>query len=101
MASLLELIERARALSAERDRLEEALAQQWATALRGQPVSAQDREELWAGLAEEAIRWLLKQGPEQWAPERVRQEAVEVIGRVKERVERALAESRDGSGNIA
>lgn len=101
MASLLELIERARALSAERDRLEEALAQQWATALRGQRLSAQDREELWAGLAEEAIRWLLKRGPEQWAPERIRQESVEVIGRVKERVERALAESRDGSGSTA
>ncbi|MFQ5897747.1 MAG: hypothetical protein ACE5JN_05805 [Candidatus Methylomirabilia bacterium] len=101
MASLLELIEHARALSAERDRLEEALARQWAGALRGQPLSAQDRDELWAGLAEEAIRWLLKRGPEQWAPERVRQEAIDVIGRVKERVERALAERQDGSGNTA
>lgn len=97
MASLPELIERARRLTAERDRLEEDLARQWASALRGQSLSAEDLEELWAGLTEDAIRWLLKRGEAPWAPEMVRQEAAGVIRRVRERVERALEEPRGES----
>lgn len=99
MASLPELIERARALTADRDRLEEALARQWVSAFKDQSLSPEDLEEFWAGLTEDAIRWLLKHGQTRGAPEAVRQEALGVIGRVRERVDRALAESTDESVN--
>lgn len=99
MASLPELIERARALTAERDRLEEALARQWVSAFKDQPLSAEDLEEFWAGLTEDAIRWLLKHGQTRWPPETVQQEALGVIRRVRERVERALAETDESVNN--
>ena len=47
---LADLIRRARRLAAERDRLVESLAADWARALRGQRLSATDLDELWAGL---------------------------------------------------
>lgn len=98
MASRLpELIGRARSLSAERDRLVEAVADRWAAALKGQPVSAGDLEQLWAGLTENVVREVLKNGRERWAPEAVRGEAAEVIARVRVRVERTLREAGDGS----
>jgi len=89
-------IREARALATKRDRLVEAIARRWAVALRGQPVSAQDLGELWAGLEEEAARCFLKGGRRRWDPEAVRLATMEVIARVRARVEQALAESRDG-----
>lgn len=95
-ASLTELIRHARDLSAERDRLVEAIAARWAEALRGQPLSPGDREELWAALAEEAARALLTERPQRWGGEAVRQEVSEVIARVRARVEQALSGAGDG-----
>ncbi|MBI4561053.1 MAG: hypothetical protein HY724_03335 [Candidatus Rokubacteria bacterium] len=96
-SGLPELIRRARALSARRDRLVEAVAARWADALKGQVLSLDDLEELWAGLTEEAVRGLLKERRERWAPEAVRLQTAEVIARVRARVERALREEEDGS----
>ena len=96
MARLPELIRHAHTLSSERDRLVEAVAHRWAAALKGQPLSAQDLEEFWAGLAEAAVRGLLKDGRERWAPEAVKLEAAEVIARVRARVESALRQTGDG-----
>ncbi len=93
---LSDLIRQAHVLSAERDQLVEAIARRWAVALRDQPLSAQDLEEFWAGLAEEAVRGLLRDGPRRWARAAVRQEAAEVIARVRARVERALREPGHG-----
>ncbi|MBI2153811.1 MAG: hypothetical protein HYV92_11290 [Candidatus Rokubacteria bacterium] len=87
---LASLIRRARRLSGERDRLVESLAREWAEALRGQRLSAEDLEELWAGLIEEAVRRLRRSSDGRWSPEAVRQEAVAVIARVRERVTREL-----------
>ena len=102
MASPLpEVVGRARALSAERDRLVRSVADRWAAALRGQPVSAQDLAELWAGLTEDIVRGVLKRGRERWAPEAVRREAAEVIARVRARVEETLSETGDGPVNRA
>jgi hypothetical protein len=88
---LPELIKRARRLAHERDRLVTELAGEWTGALRGQGFSPSDLDELWAGLTEEAVRRLLRQGPEGVSPEALRREANEVIARVKERVETGLA----------
>lgn len=97
MASRLpELIRRARTLAAERDRLVEAVATRWATALRDQLLSAQDLEEFWAGLTEAAVRECLKDRSQRWTPEAVRLETAEIIARVRARVEQALAETGNG-----
>ena len=87
---LASLIRRARRLSGERDRLVESLAREWAAALRGQQLSAEDLEELWAGLTEEAVRRLRRSADGRWPIEAVRQEAAAVVGRVRERVTREL-----------
>jgi hypothetical protein len=87
---LASLIRRARRLSGERDRLVESLAREWADALRGQQLSAEDLEELWAGLTEEAVRRLRRSADGRWPIEAVRQEAAAVIARVRERVTREL-----------
>lgn len=97
MASRLpELIRRAHTLSAERDRLVEAVATRWAAALRGQLLSAQDLEEFWAGLTEAAVREFLKDRSQRWTPEAVRLETAEIIARVRARVEQALVETGNG-----
>jgi len=88
---LPELIKRARRLALDRDRLIQELARDWVAALKGQGFSPRDLEELWAGLTEEAVRRLLRHGPEGVSPEALRREANEVIARVKERVETGLA----------
>jgi hypothetical protein len=88
---LASLIRRARRLSGERDRLVESLAREWAAALRGQRLSAEDLEELWAGLAEEAVRRLRRSSDGRWPVDAVRQEAAAVIARVRERVTRELS----------
>ena len=93
--SLPELIRRARTLCAERDRLVERLADRWATVLRDQRLSRGDLEELWGGLIEEAVRGVLRDAGGRWTPEATRQEAVEVVARLRLGVERALAPSDD------
>lgn len=56
------LIRQARRLAEERDRLVASLARDWAGTLRGRGFSAQDLEELSAGLVEEAVRRLRRAG---------------------------------------
>ena len=53
---LADLVRRARRLSAERDRMVDAVATEWARALRGQRLTATDLDELWAALTEDALR---------------------------------------------
>jgi hypothetical protein len=89
---LADLIRRARRLAAERDRLVDALAADWARALRGQRLSATDLDELWAGLTEEAVRRGGAAGDGRWTAQAWRAEAQEVIARVRAKVEAALRE---------
>jgi hypothetical protein len=90
---LADLIRKARRLASDRDRLVESLAADWARALRGQKLSATDLDELWGALTEEAIRRAGQTLDPKWTPQAVRQEAEEVISRVREKVEAALRES--------
>lgn len=83
---LVTLIRRARRLSGERDRIVESLAREWTEALRGQGLSGEDLEELWAGMIEEAVRRLHRAGNGRWPLEAVRREAAQVIAQVRERV---------------
>jgi hypothetical protein len=89
---LADLIRRARRLAAERDKLVESLAADWARALRGQRLSATDLDELWAGLTEEAVRRGSAAGDGRWTAQAWRAEAQEVIARVRAKVEAALRE---------
>jgi hypothetical protein len=84
------LLRRARRLSEERDRLVEALAREWAGALRGRGFSERDLEELWAALTEEAVRRLRRSADGRWPPEAIQREAAAVIARVRERVTERL-----------
>jgi len=69
----------------------DSLVREWTEALRGQGLSAQDLEELWAGLTEEAVRRLQRSGNGRWPLEAVRREAALVIGEVRQRVAGELA----------
>ena len=90
MASrLADLVRRARRLSAERDRLIDAVATEWTRALRGQRLTPTDLDELWAALTEDALRQRLP-GDSKWTPQAWRQETREVIARVREKVEAGL-----------
>lgn len=89
---LADLIKKARRLATDRDRLVESLAAEWAHALRGQRLSRSDLDELWAALTEEAIRRAGQTIDPKWSAQAVRQEAEEVIARVREKVEAALRE---------
>jgi hypothetical protein len=89
---LADLIRRARRLAAERDRLIESLAADWARALRGQRLTTSDLDELWAGLTEEAVRRGGLSGEGRWTTQAWRAEAQEVIARVRAKVEAALRE---------
>jgi len=89
---LADLIRKARRLAAERDRLIESLALDWARALRDQGLSSSDLEELWAGLTEDAARRGRESGDRQWTAQAWRQETKEVIARVRQKVEAALRE---------
>jgi len=89
---LADLIRKARRLAGDRDRLVESLAADWTRALRGQKLSAGDLDELWAALTEEAIRRAGQTLDPKWTPQAVRQEAEDVIARVREKVEAALHE---------
>lgn len=93
MASkLADLIRRARRLAAERDRLIDALAAEWARALRGQGLTPSDLDEFWAGLTEEAVRRAGRSSEGSWSPPAWRAETQEVIARVRKKVEAALSE---------
>ncbi len=89
---LADLIRKARRLAAERDKLIDGLATEWARALRGQGLSAADLEELWAGLVEEAARRGGQSGDGKWTAQAWRHETQEVIARVRKKVEAALDE---------
>lgn len=92
MASRLsDLVRRARKLSADRDRMIEAVATEWTRALRGQRLTAADLDELWAALTEDALRQAVP-GDGRWTAQAWRQETREVIARVRERVEARLHE---------
>jgi hypothetical protein len=92
MASrLADLVRRARRLSAERDRLIDAVATEWTRALRGQRLTPADLDELWAALTEDALRQRLPEDGK-WTAQAWRQEAREVIARVREKVEASLRE---------
>jgi hypothetical protein len=92
MASrLADLVRRARRLSAERDRLIDAVATEWTRALRGQRLTPADLDELWAALTEDALRQRMP-GEGKWTSQAWRQETREVIARVREKVEASLRE---------
>jgi hypothetical protein len=86
---LADLVRKARRLASERDRLIEGLAEEWTRALRGQGLSANDLEELWAALTEDAVRRGGRQ-TSPWGVQAWRREAQEVVARVREKVEAAL-----------
>jgi hypothetical protein len=88
---LADLVRRARRLSAERDRMIDAVAAEWARALRGQRLTATDLDELWAALTEDALRQAVP-GDGKWTAQAWRQETREVIARVREKVEASLRE---------
>jgi hypothetical protein len=89
---LADLVRKARRLAAERDRLVDSLATEWARALRGHRLSAADLDEFWAGLSEEAVRRAGRTGDGRWSPQAWRREAQEIVARVRERVEAVLRE---------
>jgi hypothetical protein len=89
---LADLVRKARRLAAERDRLIESLAVEWARALRGQGLSRADLDELWAGLTEDAVRRAGQAQGAKWSAQAWRREAQEVIARVRERVEATLGD---------
>jgi len=92
MASkLADLVRRARRLSAERDRMIDAVATEWAKALKGQRLSATDLDELWAALTEDALRHAVP-GEGKWTAQAWRHETREVIARVRDKVEATLRE---------
>lgn len=92
MASrLADLVRRARRLSAERDRLIDSVATEWARALQGQRLTEADLDELWAALTEDALRQAVP-GEGKWTAHAWRQETREVIARVREKVEASLRE---------
>ena len=88
---LADLVRRARRLSAERDRMIDAVAAEWARALRGQRLTSTDLDELWAALTEDALRQAVP-GDGKWTAQAWRQETREVIARVREKVEASLRE---------
>jgi hypothetical protein len=88
---LADLVRRARRLSAERDRMIDAVAAEWARALRGQRLTPTDLDELWAALTEDALRQAVP-GDGKWTAQAWRQETREVIARVREKVEASLRE---------
>jgi len=91
-ARLADLIRKARRLGAERDRLIDSLAGDWARALGGQGLSTADLDELWAALVEDAVRRGGRASEGKWAAQAWRHEAQEVVARVRQKVEALLDE---------
>jgi hypothetical protein len=89
---LADLVRKARRLATERDRLIDAMAAEWAHALRGQHLSPADLDEFWAGLAEDAVRWGGSAKAGKWTAQAWRTEAQEVVARVRAKVEASLNE---------
>lgn len=87
---LAQLVRKARRLAAERDRLIESLAAEWARALKEQKLSRADLEEFWAGLTEDAVRQAARAGDGAWPPEAWRGGAQAVVARIREKVEARL-----------
>ena len=87
---LSDLVRQARRLAAERDRLIDSLARDWVRALRGQGLSAEDLDELWAGLVEDTVRRGARFAEARWTPQAWRRETQEVVARVRQKVEAAL-----------
>jgi hypothetical protein len=90
-SKLADLVRRARRLSAERDRMIDAVATEWVKALTGQRMSGTDLDELWAALTEDALRHAVP-GEGKWTAHAWRHETREVIARVREKVEATLRE---------
>jgi hypothetical protein len=86
------MIRKARRLAAERDRMLDSLALELARALVGQQLTRSDLEELWAALTEEALRRAGQTLDQKWTAPAVRQEAEDVMGRLRQKVEAALGE---------
>jgi hypothetical protein len=87
---LSDLVRQARRLAAERDRLIDSLSREWVRALRGQGLSTEDLDELWAGLIEDTVRRGPRFAETQWTPQAWRRETQEVVARVRQKVEAAL-----------
>jgi hypothetical protein len=88
---LADLIRKARRLATDRDRVVDSLATDWVRALNGQHLSRSDLDELWAGLTEEALRRAGQSLGGRWSAHAIRQEAEEIIARLRARVEAALS----------
>jgi hypothetical protein len=89
---LADLVKKARRLAAERDRLIDALAAEWARVLRTRGLTAADLDEFWAGLTEDAVRRAGQASAGPWPAPARRHEARTIVARVRQKVEAALGE---------
>jgi len=102
-ARLKELLGRARALSGQRDQLVNQLAEEWAQALRDQPVSEEDLGELLDGLTEEAVRRIKREKKGEWSSQVIQEAATRVASSIRDRLRQDLKKldrlkSEDSSG---
>jgi hypothetical protein len=102
-ARLKQLLGRARELSGQRDQLVNQLAEEWAQALRDQPVSEEDLGELLDGLTEEAVRRIKRERKGEWSSQVIQEAATRVASSIRERLRQDLRKldrlkSEDSSG---
>lgn len=91
MSSRLEqLLGRARELAAQRDQLVTQVAEEWAQALRNQPVSEEDLGELLDGLTEEAARRIRRERKGEWSSQAIQKAANRVASLIRERLRQDL-----------